>query len=387
MEKFAITVPNMGESVSEAYVTHIMKENGSYVSSDEEILELETEKVNQVIYAPAKGRLEMQVFDHQKVVPGEVLGYVHASACENLEKQKKETKSTESLTLVEKTSDQIQEKKRSQKTALDVNPVRIKKEAFISSLKEQPLRTLQTAKDSFQTGPKEKGVYRKKMSQVRKIIAKRLVEAKNATAMLTTFNEVDLQDVIALRSKYQKDFQKKYGVKLGFMSFFVKACVAALKDYPDIHAMIDGEDIVYSDRYDIGIAVGTDRGLFVPIIRHCDQKSFAQIESDIFDYAKRARDGKIALDELKGGSFTITNGGVYGSLLSTPIINIPQSAILGMHAIQKRPVVVNDKIEIRPMMYLALSYDHRIVDGKQAVSFLLEIKKALEKPSQFTILA
>jgi 2-oxoglutarate dehydrogenase E2 component (dihydrolipoamide succinyltransferase) len=224
---------------------------------------------------------------------------------------------------------------------------------------------------------------RKKMSRVRGVIAKRLVEAKNSTAMLTTFNEVDLSRVMELRTKHKDSFLKKHGVKLGFMSFFVKASVAALEAFPDINAYIDGNDIIYRNYYDIGIAVGTDRGLFVPVIRDCEKKNFAEIEQGITDFAGKARDGKISMDDLQGGGFTITNGGVYGSLLSTPILNIPQSAILGMHTIQKRPVAIDGKVEIRPMMYLALSYDHRVVDGKEAVSFLVNIKKTLEEPSRF----
>jgi len=226
---------------------------------------------------------------------------------------------------------------------------------------------------------------RRKMSALRKAIAKRLVQVKNETAMLTTFNEIDLSKVMQIRSQEKDNFAKKHGVKLGFMSFFVTATVSALKAIPAVNAIIDQDEIVTFSTYDIGVAVSTDKGLMVPVIRDCDKLSFSQIEKELEGYAKKARDGSLSIDDLKGGSFTITNGGTFGSLLSTPILNPPQSAILGMHAIVKRPVVVDDQIVIRPMMYVALSYDHRIIDGKEAVLFLVHIKQLLEDPSRLLL--
>jgi 2-oxoglutarate dehydrogenase E2 component (dihydrolipoamide succinyltransferase) len=223
------------------------------------------------------------------------------------------------------------------------------------------------------------------MSSLRRTIAERLVEVKNTTAMLTSFNEVDMTQIIDIRAKEKENFQKKYGVKLGFMSFFVKATAAALKAFPDVHAYIEGEEIVQFPNFDIGVAVSTDKGLMVPVIRGCDTASFGAIEKQIEVYASKARSGGISIDDLRGGSFTITNGGVFGSLLSTPILNPPQSAILGMHSIVKRPIALNDQVVIRPMMYLALSYDHRIIDGKEAVQFLVHIKQNLEDPSRLLL--
>jgi 2-oxoglutarate dehydrogenase E2 component (dihydrolipoamide succinyltransferase) len=231
----------------------------------------------------------------------------------------------------------------------------------------------------------EGGEERVKMTRLRKVIATRLKEAQNTAAMLTTFNEVDMTAVMGLRSEYKDAFEKKLGAKLGFMSFFVKACVAALKEFPAVNAEIDGEDIVYKNFVHMGIAVGGPNGLVVPVLKNADQMGFAEIEKTIAGFGKKARDGQLKLDELSGGSFTITNGGIYGSLLSTPILNPPQSGILGMHSIKERAMVVNGKIEVRPMMYLALSYDHRIVDGKEAVSFLVRVKESLEDPRRLLL--
>ncbi len=226
---------------------------------------------------------------------------------------------------------------------------------------------------------------RVRMTRLRQTIARRLKEAQNTAAMLTTFNEVDMGHVMALRTQYRDLFEKKHGVKLGFMGFFVKACVQALKDIPAVNAEIDGTDIIYKNYYHIGIAVGTERGLVVPVVRDCDQKSLAEVEKAIADFGRRARDGALKIDELQGGTFSITNGGIYGSLMSTPILNAPQSGILGMHKIQDRPMVVGGKVEVRPMMYLALSYDHRIVDGREAVTFLVRVKELLEEPSRLVL--
>ena len=226
---------------------------------------------------------------------------------------------------------------------------------------------------------------RVRMTRLRQTIARRLKDAQNTAAMLTTFNEVDMTHVMALRAQYRELFEKKHGVKLGFMGFFVRACVQALKEIPAVNAEIDGTDIVYKNYYHIGIAVGTERGLVVPVVRDCDMKSIAEIEKAIADFGRRARDGALKIDELQGGTFSITNGGIYGSLMSTPILNAPQSGILGMHKIQERPMVVGGKIEARPMMYLALSYDHRIVDGREAVTFLVRVKESLEEPARLVL--
>ncbi len=226
---------------------------------------------------------------------------------------------------------------------------------------------------------------RVRMTRLRQTIARRLKDAQNTAAMLTTFNEVDMSHVMALRAQYRDLFEKKHGVKLGFMGFFVRACVQALKEIPAVNAEIDGTDIVYKNYYHIGIAVGTERGLVVPVVRDCEQKSLAEIEKAITDFGRRARDGSLKIDELQGGTFSITNGGIYGSLMSTPILNAPQSGILGMHKIQDRPMVVAGKVEVRPMMYLALSYDHRLVDGREAVTFLVRVKESLEEPARLVL--
>ncbi|HZB91338.1 MAG TPA: 2-oxoglutarate dehydrogenase complex dihydrolipoyllysine-residue succinyltransferase, partial [Stellaceae bacterium] len=235
------------------------------------------------------------------------------------------------------------------------------------------------ARPPREPGPREERV---RMTRLRRRIAERLKEAQNNAAMLTTFNEADMTEVMALRERYRESFEKKHGVRLGFMSIFVKASIAALKEIPAVNAEIDGEDIIYKNHYDIGVAVGTEQGLVVPVLRDADQLGFAEIEKKIADFGHRARDGKLALDDLSGGTFTISNGGIYGSLMSTPILNPPQSGILGMHKIQKRPVAVGDRIELRPMMYLALSYDHRVVDGREAVTFLVRVKEGVENPER-----
>ena len=223
------------------------------------------------------------------------------------------------------------------------------------------------------------------MTRLRQTIARRLKDVQNTAAMLTTFNEVDMTNIMALRAHYKDVFEKKHGSKLGFMGFFTKACVQALKDIPAVNAEIDGTDLIYKNYYHIGVAVGTDKGLVVPVVRDCDHKSIADIEKGIADFGRRARDGQLKIDEMQGGTFTITNGGIYGSLMSTPILNAPQSAILGMHKIQERPMAIGGKVEVRPMMYLALSYDHRVIDGKEAVTFLVRVKESLEDPARLVL--
>lgn len=359
--KVEIKIPKMGESIVEATIGTILKTSGSQVKEGEEILEIETEKVNQVLTAPTSGKLELKVNQGDTVKIDQVIGHVDCASKEALKEElgapKAAALSPVSQEGARKTVDQY--------------------------LKESPKHE---EKEPPPSPPRANGrETRKKMSKLRKVIAERLVQVKNETAMLTTFNEVDMHAVMKMRTENQEAFQKKHGVKLGFMSFFVKACVSALQQFPEINARIDKDEIVYHHYYDIGIAVGTEKGLFVPVIRNADHLSFADIEKALKVFADKAKNGTITVDEMQGGTFTITNGGTYGSMLSTPILNPPQSGILGMHNIVKRAVVIDDEIVIRPIMYLALSYDHRIVDGKEAISFLMHIKKVLEDPARFLL--
>ncbi len=366
--KVEIKIPALGESVVEAVVSNIIKPSGSLVKLDEDILELETDKVNQVLHAPQNGQLTLNVKKDDTVKIGQVIGFVDT-----------DVKAPAAETPAPAPAPAPEVKKTEGESA------RVTMSDFASAVKEGPKAAAAPKPPEQKTKPSEGKSTRKKMTQLRKVIASRLVEAKNSTAMLTTFNEVDMSSVMMIRTREKDNFLKKYGVKLGFMSFFVKAIVAALKENPDVNAMIDGDEIVSFQSYDIGVAVSTERGLMVPVIRNCDQLNYSGIEKELETYAKKAREGTISIDDLRGGTFTITNGGVFGSLLSTPILNPPQSAILGMHTIVKRPVVVKDEIVIRPMMYLALSYDHRIVDGKEAVMFLVHVKHSLEDPSRLLL--
>lgn len=371
--KIEIKIPALGESVSEATVSNIIAPAGSYVKLDQEILELETDKVNQVLYAPQAGQLSWNVQKDDAVKIGQVVGFIETDA-------KEEQKPKEELPKAEKAPEPSPQ-------APSSHNARQMPQAFVDSVREEQ-KPAASSLPTQHPSPKpssDQTITRKKMSSLRKVIASRLVEAKNTTAMLTTFNEVDMSAIIDIRAKEKEHFAKKYGVKLGFMSFFVKASVAALKNYPQVNAAIDGDEILTYQSYDIGVAVSTERGLMVPVIKKCDKLSFGGIEKELESYSKKARDGSITVDDLRGGSFTITNGGVFGSLLSTPILNPPQSAILGMHSIVKRAVVIDDQIVIRPMMYVALSYDHRIVDGKEAVLFLVHIKQNLEDPSRLLL--
>ncbi|MBS0616423.1 MAG: dihydrolipoyllysine-residue succinyltransferase [Verrucomicrobia bacterium] len=348
--KVEIKIPSLGESVVEATVAQILKPSGSVVPQDAEIIEIETDKVNQVLYAPKGGQLSLTVKVGDKVKVGQVIGTVDTDVAVPTE----------------------QPKPAAAPSAPSAGPSARKMAGdFLAELKE-PVTPKAAA-------PVKEG--RRRMSALRRTIAQKLVEVKNQTAMLTTFNEVDMTAIMDIRAREKDRFQQKYGVKLGFMSFFVKASVDALREFPDVHSYIEGDEFVLFPNFDIGVAVSTDKGLMVPVVRKCETLSHSEIEKQLETLAKKAREGTIAVDDLRGGSFTITNGGVFGSLLSTPILNPPQSAILGMHAIVKRPVVVNDQIVIRPMMYLALSYDHRIIDGREAVLFLGRIKQALEAPS------
>ena len=427
-----ITVPTLGESVTEATVSKWLKSKGEKVAADEPLVELETDKVNVEVPSPISGVLgSISVKEGETVNVGSLLGTVENSAStiknktkeinnynppkkeksesnpklfedEKILKQKKikEKKLEEPVLKLDNEEplilEQVHEEKRSQKVEKKISPaarkMAIETKVDISSIEgsgkngiilKEDVMSMMGSKPSpserkVKYGPEE----RVKMTRLRLTIAKRLKEAQENAAMLTTFNEVDMSEVMSMRNQYKDDFLSKYGVKLGFMSFFVKACIIGLKNYPAINAEIQGDEIVYKNYYNISIAVGTDRGLVVPVIRETDEMSFAEIEKNIGDLGQKARDGKITIEDLQGGTFTITNGGIYGSMLSTPILNPPQSAVLGMHNIVQRPVAVKGNLEVRPVMYLALSYDHRIIDGKEAVSFLKIVKESLEQPKR-----
>lgn len=382
--KEEIKVPSFGESISEAVVSRILKESGSHVKQDEAILELETDKVNQEMYSPKEGVIHLTVKVGDTVQIGQVIGDVDT-----------EGKETEAKTPSPKeTTPEAKVEAKKTEAPIPMPAVEAEKTFVARKSVEESVKALKTPEEKKEYAPpptdqekikEDVAVTRKKMSRLRKTIAERLVAAKNTTAMLTTFNEVDMTQIIDIRHREQESFMKRNGVKLGFMSFFVKAVVAALKEYPEVNSYIDGEEIVTFQTYHVCIAVSTERGLIVPVIRECDRKSFGDIEKDIGVFAKKAREGSLSVEDMRGGSFTITNGGVFGSMLSTPILNPPQSAILGMHTIVKRPVVNKDKIVVRPIMYLALSYDHRIVDGREAIQFLVHIKNSLEEPTRMLI--
>lgn len=363
--KVEIKVPSMGESVSEATISRIIKASGSLVQRDEEILELETDKVNQVLYAPQAGQISLTINVGDTVKIGQLLGTIDTDA-------KVPAPAPASPPTPAAAAPASSAGPSARKMAPDV----------LAEMKTPPKSS--RAAPAAMPPPAPSGE-RKRMSSLRRTIAQKLVEVKNTTAMLTTFNEVDMTRIIEIRKKEQEDFQARYNVKLGFMSFFIKAAASALKAFPDVHAYIEGDDMVSFPNFDIGVAVSTEKGLMVPVVRKCDTASFGEIEKQIVDYSKKAREGGITMDDLRGGCFTITNGGTFGSLLSTPILNPPQSAILGMHAIQKRPIALDDQVVIRPMMYLALSYDHRIIDGKEAVEFLVHMKENLEDPTRLLL--
>jgi len=377
-----IKVPPAGESVSEAIVAAIIKPNGTFVKQEEEIIELETEKVNQVITAPESGVVTWSVNVDDTVTIGQVIGTIDTSAKGAPPQEEKAPAPT--LTPAPT------EEKAPEPTPEMTHKVRETPEEFVQSLTEEkapaPTPTpAPAAPTPPQAAPPQTPTSRRRMSGLRKTIAKRLVEVKNQTAMLTTFNEVDLKNVIEIRAKEKENFEKVHGVRLGFMSFFTTAAARALKAFPDVNSFLDGDEIVTPEHVNMGIAVSTDKGLMVPVIRGAETLSFAQIEQEIQRFAIAAREGKIGMDDLKEGTFTITNAGKFGSMLSTPILNPPQSGILGMHNIVKRPVVVDEEIVIRPIMYLALSYDHRIIDGETAVSFLMHIRRSLEEPARLML--
>ena len=422
--KEKIVVPVLGESITEATVSKWLKSEGETVDADEPIVELETDKVNLEVPSPISGVLsEIKSKNGTVVEVGALLGSVSESGSKqeikkeikkiepsvtennivNLEVPKKEpqiieetpndnTSDEEPLVLTNEVKEEIKSKTKKENQTLspavrkivadkkiDIQSVkgtgkdgRILKGDLLSLMGVQPKPSERKA----QYGPEEKI----RMTRLRQTIAKRLKQAQENAALLTTFNEVDMSSIMEMRKENQEDFQNRYGIKLGLMSFFVKACIVALKSFPVVNAEIDGEDIVYKNYYNISFAVGTEKGLVVPVLKNADELSFAEIEKKIKEISEKAKDGKLTIEDLQGGTFTISNGGVYGSMLSTPILNLPQSGVLGMHNIVERPVVVDGEIKIRPIMYLALSYDHRIIDGKESVSFLKMIKENLEDP-------
>ncbi len=380
-----IKVPPLGESISEATIAAIVKKAGSGVKTDELLVELETDKVTLEINAPFDGTIaEWSIKEGDTVTVGQVIGKINAGAV------------VASVASEAKKADVTPQNQANAGLSPAVNRIvhensvnpndihgtgkdgRITKGDALSHIENGG----KVATQAVVSTRNEEVV---KMTKLRQTVAKRLKESQNTAAILTTFNEIDMTNIMDLRKKYQDDFQKKYGMKLGFMSFFAKACITALKEIPAVNAEIRENTIVYKNYCDLGVAVGTENGLVVPVVRDADKMSIFELEKAIYDYGIKARDGKISLDDLQGGTFTISNGGVYGSLLSTPIINPPQSGILGMHATQKRPVVVNDQIVIRNMMYIALSYDHRIVDGKEAVTFLVRVKQLIEDPARIVL--
>ncbi|GGI88921.1 2-oxoglutarate dehydrogenase complex dihydrolipoyllysine-residue succinyltransferase [Legionella impletisoli] len=397
-----VNVPALPESVADATIATWHKKVGDKVSRDENLVDLETDKVVLEVPAPADGVLKKIHFEEgDTVTAGEVLASIEEGA-EKGESSKEEKANDKQEKVEEKEEKAASPAVRRMLAEHDLQPSQIKgtgkdgritKEdvvAYIEShrdkaQKKSEAKVKEEAKDKAPIPSGEREERRVPMSRLRAKIAERLVEAQHNAAMLTTFNEINLKAVMDIRAQYKDNFEKKYGAKLGFMSFFTKAVVESLKRFPAVNASIDGQDIVYHGYYDIGIAVSTERGLVVPVVRNADQLSMAEIENTIADYATRARQGKLSMDEMQGGTFTITNGGVFGSLLATPIINPPQTGILGMHKIEQRPIVEQGEIVIRPMMYVALSYDHRLIDGKDSVQFLVSVKELLEDPARLLL--
>ena len=428
-----IRVPALGESITEAIVGKWFKNAGDAVKADEPLVELETDKVTVEVPAPASGVLgEIKFVQGQTVAVGALLGAISnggaAATAKSAEKPPPAAPPAAAKPAAAAAKNDVAQgemppspaaRKKLAEAGIDAQDVagsgkrgQVLKEDVPAAKPKAPEREAEQPAPTPQAGapasaPPARGMApvpvpvhqfrvpstandaareeRVRMTRLRQTIAQRLKDAQNTAAILTTFNDVDMSAVMKLRNEYKGLFEKRHGVKLGFMGFFVKACLQALKEVPAVNAEIDGDEIVYKNYYHIGVAVGTDRGLVVPVVREADRMSLAEIETQVTDYGKRARDGKLGIDDMQGGTFTITNGGVYGSLLSTPILNVPQSGILGMHRIEERPVVRDGQVVARPMMYLALSYDHRIVDGKEAVAFLVRVKECLEDPQRFLL--
>src|SRR6266850_2541385 len=413
-----IRVPTLGESVTEATIGRWFKKAGDAVAVDEPLVELETDKVTIEVPAPSAGTLgDIIAKDGETVAVGALLGQINDGAAAAAKPAAAPAKAVPpppaaaaaaSAAASATTTQRIPPadaplapsvRKISAESGLDAATVpgsgkdgRVTKGDMLAAIEKaasaptpinQPAAAVQVrAPSPADDAAREERV---KMTRLRQTIARRLKDVQNTAAMLTTFNEVDMTHIMAMRTQYKDVFEKKHGSKLGFMGFFTKAVVQGLKDIPAVNAEIDGTDLIYKNYYHIGVAVGTDKGLVVPVVRDCDHKSISDIEKGIADFGRRARDGQLKIDEMQGGTFTITNGGIYGSLMSTPILNAPQSGILGMHKIQERPMVIGGKIEVRPMMYLALSYDHRVIDGKEAVTFLVRVKESLEDPARLVL--
>ena len=418
-----IQVPSLGESVTEATIARWYKKIGDPVTVDEPLLELETDKVTLEVPAPATGQLtDIKVNDGDTVEVGAILGSIVEGQAPVETKPEilpdpepieiKEEIQEQAETIVPEPVKQVAEEVKAAPTEAsnelspavrkivaenNINPDQIMPSGKNGRItKEDALNFLANKSESFETQettnvkqPKTKSnnqlIERVSMSRLRKTIAKRLKDAQNTAAILTTFNEVDMSELITVRTEYKEFFEKKHGVKLGFMSFFVKACITALKEIPEVNAEIENDHVIYKNYYNIGVAVGTDQGLVVPVVKNADELTVADIEKEISSLGKKARDGKLSISDMQDGTFTISNGGVYGSLMSTPIINPPQSGVLGMHKIQERPIAIDGEIKIRPMMYLALSYDHRLIDGKAAVTFLVRVKESLEDPRRILL--
>jgi 2-oxoglutarate dehydrogenase E2 component (dihydrolipoamide succinyltransferase) len=395
-----VKVPSVGESISEVTIASWLKKDGDYVKLDEAICSIESDKATLEIAAPKTGKLRVLINEGETVAIGSKIAEVDETASagttaplpvENVSKANEIKNSSVDKSFPSPAASKILAEKGVEASAVQGSGKdgRITKADALNASVSVPLAAAdtslknlaqQTIASSF-----SREIKREKMSGLRKTIANRLVSAKNTTAMLTTFNEVDMSAVMDIRKKYKDAFKEKHGVGLGFMSFFTKACTNALKQFPAVNAMIDGTEMIFHNYADVGVAVSTPRGLVVPVIRNAESMGLAQIESKIIELAGRARDGKLSIEEMQNGTFTITNGGIFGSMLSTPIINIPQSAILGMHNIVERPIAVNGQVVIRPIMYLALSYDHRIIDGRESVSFLKSVKEQLEDPSRMLL--
>ena len=384
-----LIVPTLGESITEATVSKWLKNIGDSFDIDEPLVEIETDKITVEVPAPKAGQLsEIKIKAGEDIKIGGVLAIINESnKAEKLKIKKDTNKEDRELSKEKKISSKLKSspavRKLIDENNLDISNVKISRDDGRIT-KEDVLNHLKSSTNSKTSEKKEREEV-VKMSKIRKTIATRLKESQNTAAILTTFNEVDMSGIIEIREAKKDDFKERYGVKLGFMSFFVKAVVECLKEFPAVNAEIKDDTIVYKNHFDIGIAVGTEKGLVVPILKNADQKTFGEIEKNILDFSNKAKEGTLTVADLSGGTFTISNGGVYGSMLSTPIINSPQSGILGMHNIIKRAVVINDEIAIRPMMYLALSYDHRIIDGKESVGFLVNVKKLLEDPSKIVL--
>lgn len=412
-----IRVPTLGESVTEATIGRWFKKAGDAVAVDEPLVELETDKVTIEVPAPSAGTLgEIAAKDGETVAVGALLGQITEggapAAAKPAAAPAKAAAAPPPAAVTAPAPAPAAPKapptdaplapsvrKIATESGIDASTVpgsgkdgRVTKGDMLAAIEKAasaptPVNQAAASVQVRAPSPADDAAReeRVKMTRLRQTIARRLKDVQNTAAMLTTFNEVDMSHIMAMRAQYKDVFEKKHGSKLGFMGFFTKACVQALKDIPAANAEIDGSDLIYKNYYHVGVAVGTDKGLVVPVVRDCDRKSIADIEKSIADFGRRARDGQLKIDEMQGGTFTITNGGIYGSLMSTPILNAPQSAILGMHKIQDRPVAIAGKVEIRPMMYLALSYDHRVIDGKEAVTFLVRVKESLEDPARLVL--